>query len=399
MRKMNQQLIKSTNLKSIFSLVQNHKANSRIAIAKATHLSKATVSTLVDELIERGYILDCGVGDSETSGRKPNTLRVNDAGNYVAVFQWHKAWLNAALISLSGRVVFEMRISMNKGPDYVQATVKAMREDLLTYNPKARILGVCVIVPAIIDEASHRIVSTVLKISLENDILHQLREQITGYPIAVLNDTSCYAYAEYLSNDMENAYSAFVNIGSGIGAVILNQGHIFRAANGMTTQFGHFSVDRNGVQCSCGNHGCLERMVGEIYLYERAVKEGCKDLFAAESDANFDALGTLAQEGNPQAIRLLHVLAEDMAFAMSNLISLFNPQEIIIGGNGRALGRLYLEAIKEYLLQMGFPLFTKHTGVRFSTLNKSSALEGAARYYIDRYFAFEGEMQNALFIG
>lgn len=399
MQKTNQQMIKSTNMKTLFSLIQNQKALSRIALAKATQLSKATVSALIDELIARGYVLDCGVGTSATSGRKPNTLTVNDAANYVAVFQWHKAWLNAALISLSGSVIFEMRISMDSSADYVRTTVSAMRNDLETYNPQARILGVCIIVPAMVDEGSQRIVSTVLKISLENDILRQLRDQIADYPIVVLNDTACYAYAEYVNSDLNDAYYAFVNIGSGVGAAMLNQGHVFRAANGMTTQFGHFSVDRSGALCSCGNHGCLERMVGEIYLYERAVAEGCDGLFGSESKATFDALGTLAQQGNAQALTLLNALAGDMAFAISNLISLFNPQEVVIGGNGVALGAPYLEAINRSLLQMGFPLFTKHIRVRFSSLNKSSALKGAARYYIDQYFSFDGEMQNALFIG
>lgn len=399
MQPTNQQLIKSTNMKTLFLLIQKNSGISRAALAKATHLSKATVSALVDELIARGYVLDCGTGTSATTGRKPNTLTVNGAENCVAVFQWHKMWLNAALISLNGTVIFEMRITSDRHLDYSRITAKAFREDLENYSPQAKILGVCVVVPAIVDNASRRILSTVLNMSLEDNILQQLREQIPDYPVTVLNDTACYAYAECVHSDMDDRYYAFVNIGSGVGAVMLDHGRFFRAANGMTTQFGHFSVDRCGPECGCGNHGCLERVIGEIYLYERALKEGAEGLFATKEDASFERLGCLAAEGDGQALKLLMALAEDTAYAVSNLISLFNPQEIVIGGGGMALGELYLKALNEQLSHMGFPLFMKRVSLRFSNLSKTSALIGAARYFIDQYFAFDGEMQNTLFIG
>ena len=95
----------------------------------------------------------------------------------------------------------------------------------------------------------------------------------------------------------------------------------------------------------------------------------------------------------------MNALAEDTAYAVSNLISIFNPQEIVIGGNGMALGAQYLDDVNGHLSRMGFPLFMKRVKLRFSSLNKSSALKGAARYYIDQYFSFDGEMQNKLYIG
>ena len=85
MQPTNQQLIKSTNRKNLFLLIQKNSGISRAALAKATHLSKATVSALVDELIAKGYVVDCGTGTSLTTGRKPNTLTVNDAQDCVAV--------------------------------------------------------------------------------------------------------------------------------------------------------------------------------------------------------------------------------------------------------------------------------------------------------------------------
>lgn len=399
MKQTNQRLIKASNMKSLFLLVQKEHTSSRAALAKATQLSKATVSSLIDELIANGYILDCGVGSSPTTGRKPNTLTVNSQQNYVVVFQWHKTCLNAALISINGTIVYEVRDSVVSPSDYLQKMARILHDDMAHHCPNSRILGVCIVVPAIVDGYSKRIVSTALSSSLEQYHLEELQSLIPDYPILVLNDTSCYAYAECVHSAMENVYYAFVNIGTGVGAVMLDHGHFFRAANGMTTQFGHFSVDRRGEKCNCGNRGCLERRIGELYLYQRALKEGCGELFANEEAASFDQLAEMVYAGEPSALKLLHSLAQDTAYALSNLISLCNPQEIVIGGNGMVLGEPFMDHLRNEISHMGFTLFMENVKIRFSKLNKSSAISGAASYYIDHYFTFDEDMARELYIG
>lgn len=106
----------------------------------------------------------------------------------------------------------------------------------------------------------------------------------------------------------------------------------------MATQFGHFSVDRNGPLCACGNHGCVERVVGKA-LTERA--EACGiDLtrFAGRKPLYCD-IGAMAEDGGVHAKELIKDLAVDLSFAISNLITLFNPSLVVIGGMGVNLGR------------------------------------------------------------
>lgn len=86
-----QYLIRSGNLRQIYQLIDQNIGISRARLAKITKLSKTTVSSLVDELIAGGYVLDCGAGASQQQGRRPNVLRVNGAGNVVAVISWRRA--------------------------------------------------------------------------------------------------------------------------------------------------------------------------------------------------------------------------------------------------------------------------------------------------------------------
>lgn len=399
MAQLDQQYIKSTNLKTLFHLIQKNRGISRATLAKVTNLSKTTVSALVDELIMSGYIMDCGTDVSIASGRKPTKLSVNATQNNIAIFHFHRNWLNAALVNLNNEVIFELRISKTVDMNYVQSAVSLFHNELETHDKNARILGICIIVPAIIDQTESKIVSTVLDSALPNNAIDQLKQNFTDYPLIILNDTSCYAYAECLNKKMDDEYFAFVNIGHGVGAVLLDHGKMFRRANGMTTQFGHFSVDRNGELCSCGNRGCLERRIGETVLYDRAVKEGLEKLFPNRSKSSFAALKEQADANNPDALRLMDVLAEDLAYSIGNLISLFNPEEVVIGGNGTVLGQHFLDAVIEGLKHSGFQQFVKKTAIRFSSLDKSSAIRGSAQYFIDRYYSFDGKEQNHFYIG
>ena len=89
MKIFNQQIMKNNNLKKVFSLIMEHEPISRIELAAMTSLSKTTISSLVEDLINGGFVVDDGSADTGKQGRKPNFLRVNKEGNVVAVINWH----------------------------------------------------------------------------------------------------------------------------------------------------------------------------------------------------------------------------------------------------------------------------------------------------------------------
>ena len=105
MKLVNQQLIKDTNMKLLYTSIYSSPGISRANLAKQTHLSKTTVSTLVDELIEREFILDSGISDSDSIGRKPNCLHVRTNSYYVLVLNWVENRVCACLIDIAGTIV------------------------------------------------------------------------------------------------------------------------------------------------------------------------------------------------------------------------------------------------------------------------------------------------------
>ena len=104
MKLINQQLIKNTNLKQIYNLVHQEQGISRAELAKRTKLSKTTVSALVDELLERDFLMDTGTSDSKTVGRKPNSLQLKPERHYVAVLCWEEEQVLGYLTDICGSV-------------------------------------------------------------------------------------------------------------------------------------------------------------------------------------------------------------------------------------------------------------------------------------------------------
>lgn len=387
-----------SNQKRLYSLIVKQKNISRAKLAKLTKLSKPTVSALIDQLISVGLIIDGQIGTSEKIGRKPTPLMINADDNYVAVFSWHRTYILAALVNTEYSIVFSQKIPFSASDHYADSTIAALHTILIPHLNGKRILGISIVVPSIIDDQNGRIISSVLDIPPGDNPLEGLAAFLPDYPVVILNDTASFAYAEYTHNLTESDVFVFVNMSRGVGGVLLDEGAMFRGANGMTTQFGHFSVDRKGILCSCGNRGCLECMVGESALERRAQECGVTDIFQGQ-EYTYEALGHMLDADNAQALILANVLADDLGFALGNMVSLFHPKTIVIGGSGVNLNDRFLQILSQKLHKMSYPLFVENLLLRYSPLGKQSELQGAAEYFMNKHFNFFDDVPNTIQIG
>lgn len=391
-----QQIIRSENLRRIYRLIDRNANISRAALAGITALSKTTVSSLVDELIRGGYVVDCGAGVSSHQGRRPNALRVHGEGNVVAVISWRRTRLHAALVSSDSRTLFRTEAPLSAPSKGVQQIKRVFARKLLPAAGSARVMGVCIIIPGIVDEERQSLFSTVIGVDHNAPVVTQLREALAGYPLCFLNDTACFAYAERVFTPVEEPYFAYVNVSAGVGACLFAEGRMLRGAGAMATQFGHFSIDRDGPACSCGNRGCLESLVGENALGARAARRG---LSVPEGRRLlFSDVAAMADAGDENAKALIADLGRDLAWGVSNLISLFNPSLVVVGGAGTGLGPAFLAEIRASLKDMGFPEFVRGVRVEYSLLGLGAELTGAAQYYIDTHYDFSGNTQQQLFL-
>lgn len=399
MKKYNQALIKDKNKKQVYHMIEDIPGISRAQIADAMKVSKTTVSALVDELMQEGFVLDEGVSESGRQGRKPNSLVVNSEKNKIVVLDWRKEVLAISLVDAGIEVELTQDYYL-KQEEKLEKLRESFHDFMENSCREINVMGICLIIPGMIDEKADEIISVVLQEEGEERYkISQLRNIFVGYPLAVLNDIACYAYAENVFGQLEGDSCIYININDGVGAAIIHNGNLLGGASGMASQFGHFSVDRKGLPCSCGNRGCLENQIGELALPRQFKQFGITYKKAQEEKLLFKDLAYLVEQGNCNAARLMESMAEDFSYALCNAVALFHPEEIVIGGIGRKLGDSFLEDLKRYMKKMGFRQFMSDVKVAYTELKEESVIQGAAKYYIDNYFRFNDTDPEQYFCG
>ncbi len=401
MHPVTQQLIKNSNMKRLYTSVYDHPGISRAALAKQTKLSKTTVSILIDELIEREFIIDSGVSKTESIGRHPNTLYVRSGWYYVAVLHWMEDTVQLHLMDLTGTAACQFSEKVTGSDTYLTVSRKCFYHSLLSLYAGEQILGVCIVVSAMINAAHEEIYSTTLSLpalGMEN-IFPLLYTAFPEYPVVLLEDTACLAYAEKAYTNLTEDNFAFINFGRGIGATLFIEGNMLGNASGAFTQFGHYSVYPDGPLCVCGNHGCLETLISEYSIGRRAASFGESPLLARLNNITFSDLGRAVLYRDPTAMKLLAQMAKELAMALGNLITIVNPSLIILGGSIPSLGDYFLEQVHKNLKSVGFRKMVDYVTVRYSTLHSDSFLSGAMRYYFDVYYSFTQENPSGFYVG
>jgi len=403
----NQQFIKETNMKLLFNLINKHGTISRAELAHITQLSPTTVSVLVDELLNSGIVISVGMGKTKTSGRKPIMLEINPQGAYIASFAWKKKGLKFSLMDLKCNEVENFFVNTTPGADYAEEIRKAVESSAISKLGKEKLLAVCIVLPAIVEAETKRIVSTVLDINEDNNVLVRLTEKFPDVPIVVGNESAFFAYAEKEfsdENDVKNL--VYVNIHAGVGAGIVFNGQIFRGSSGMAGEFGHMSIDINGPKCACGNRGCLERLVSVPAMARKineSINSGRETVITQLTGNNpekitIEVIKQALDMGDPLVLEIVDETASKLAFGISNIISIFNPEVVVLGVEIQKLGDVFLEKVKENTSRMGFRKLVDKVHIKYTDLGGNVENLGATKYFLDNIFKLSVNMGGNLIV-
>lgn len=401
MKVVNQTIIKDANLKNLYNLIHSNDGISRAQLAKLTNLSKTTVSTLIDELTSRNFVYDSGTSETDSVGRKPNSLHIKPNSYYVVNIVWINNTIDVFLMDIAGKTVYGEHMELKGRDTYVTLSQRCVYNSILSKVEKDKILGICVVVSAMIDPPQNVFYSTTLNISEaeQANLIHDLDTAFCDFPVALLNDTACYAYAEKIYAGVKESDFAFINFSHGIGATLFIDNEMMGHASGASTQFGHYSINPKGKLCVCGNRGCLEATMGEPALKERVNKTGYSIFLNHLETVTFADLGSAAKQGDVVAQTVIKSMAQDLSYALSNLISIVDPKLIILGGESRKLGDLFLNEIKLNLKSIGFRRMVENVNVAYSKLDQNVYKLGATKYFFDKYYKFGEDISGTLFMG
>ena len=177
-------------------------------------------------------------------------------------------------------------------------------------------------------------------------------------PVHIENDANVAALAESVAGvSAGTSSSVFITIGTGIGSGIIIDGKIWKGFHGIGGELGHVILALNGVPCTCGNHGCLERYCSATALIRMgreavAAHPESMILSMAEGDpANIEARTVIdsARQNDPVAVQVFNEYISYMSQAIASIVNLLDPEVIVIGGGVSKAGDFILDPLhREY---------------------------------------------------
>ncbi len=224
------------------------------------------------------------------------------------------------------------------------------------YEKKSSLLGVGIGIPGIIDVQTGVMRGSPNLPGWEGASVKDEIEECLRSRAIVENDANVAALGEkWLGAGKNVEHLAILTLGTGVGGGLVLNGRIWAGMSGMAGEAGHTTVEPNGVQCGCGNRGCLEQYASAtaiMRMAKEAVTAGAPGLrLAAGSDAEFSAraIYNLAIQGDSDAKRIFHEVGRCVGIVLSNLINVLNLPMYVIGGGVSSAWEAFAPAIFEEL--------------------------------------------------
>ena len=386
-----QMLVREINLSTLLRYLREGAPLSRAQLANLTGLNKTTVSSLVEELLGRGLVREVGL-DTSGSGRPGTLLDMNPQAGWIIGVALGVDFALAILTDFVGQVLWRklQETDPADGQDVIIAQVRDLVDEALAVSRSrdVRLLGLGLATPGTVDvERGVLIFSPNLQ--WRNVPFQQLFHEHTGLRVLVDNDANAAAVAEHLfgaARGVQNFVNVFAGVGVG-GGLFLN-GQLYRGADGFAGEIGHtnFMSESYRKPCRCGNRGCWETVVNQDAIVERirarlAVGRS-SSIPRLTGEQNMPLTVTViidaADAGDAESIEALTETGWLMGLGVANLISIFNPEMVVIGGPLSRAGDYLLPPIEEAVKRTVLPEVRETVRILLSPFGGDASVVGAA---------------------
>ncbi|WP_415953103.1 ROK family protein [Streptomyces sp. KLOTTS4A1] len=369
-----QQGIRRRNLSLVLQAITAHGPLSRAAVASRVGLTRAAVSTLVDELIRAELLVELGPERPGTVGRPGSALTVGERGPVGIGAEIGVDHLAVCAVDLHGKVRARATLeSDNRGrpPEPVlKELARLVREVTATSRGAGlRPAGLAVAVPGLVARDSYSVVRAPNLGWSELDLGPFL---LDGLPLSVDNEANLGALAElWIGGDPAPLDFVHVSAEIGIGAAVVVGGRLLRGTHGFAGELGHVPVRPEGPVCPCGGRGCLEQYAGEEAVLRAAgIPPG---------EQGIGLLAARAEDGDKQARRALRGAGSALGIALSGAVNLLDPQTVVLGGALSRLSPWLLPSLeRELARRTADPARPQGGSVTVSRLGSQGPLLGAA---------------------
>ena len=391
-----QATVRRTNLGLVLRLLRAAGPRSRARIAQDTGLNKATVSSLVAELIARGLVTEGELERDGAVGRPGLMVEVAGGGACGIGVELNVDYLACLVLDLRGEVLFERRVPHDVaalGPERTLDEVAGSVEEAVSAvtGAGAAPVGLTVAVPGLVD-SSAGVVTLAPNIGWHDvAVVEELRGRLSAgavFPVRAENDANLSAIAEWaMGSEAHTADLVYLTGEVGVGGGVIVGGRLLRGASGFTGEVGHVPLGDPARVCGCGRRGCWETTVGLAALLHDAaddddpVHDPERDLLARLAE-----IERRAEAGDERTLAALHRVGVSLGTGAALLINVFDPQVVVLGGYFAVLGRFLVDPMAQELRVRVFGPGLAGARVVCSRLGFTAAVLGGAHVALEQVF-------------
>lgn len=319
------ELIRNINCNNVLEEIINSDPISRAYLAKKLGLTKATISSIVQDLLNQKLVLEIG-SDETKFGRKPILLSFNKKAGYAISIDLGDTIISAALTDLKGEAAQYKRIQTPKEPlKIVDALIELIQS--MQQMTTASIYGIVGITIGIHGIVHNKQITYMSGFALQTDfskidLINEL-EQLFHIPVYLENEANLSAIGEYtFKSTYDNIANLNIHNTISLGMVLNHK--LYTGNNGYAGSVGHTIVVPDGKPCSCGNHGCLEQYLSiPSLLHEFGEKMHIPDV-------QLDDLFQAYSDKNPAAVEVMNQFVKYAAIGINNILNIYNPDYFVI---------------------------------------------------------------------
>ena len=376
------ELLKRINRNIIIKLIIKHGVISRSELSKITKLALPSVMRIVDGLITENLVKEVGKGDS-TGGRKPSLITLNQTALYIFGVEI-AIKTSIALADLGGNVIdrWESPQMTYVSPDEMLETINENIEGLIISHKidRKKIAGIGIGTPGSNFKHIKEIENSILK-GWEKIDVKAWFESKTDLPIFIDNVARTRTLSELWFGIGKRIKSfIYVFVDQGVGCGIVNNDTIYEGYRSVAGEFGHTIIEYGGMECYCGNRGCIEMYVSAGAITNEVVKT------LGISEEAFRFGNVIELENEPKVQKVLTDRGKILGAGIANLINIFNPQAVILGGIVPSESRCFAESAIQTIDANVFSNNAMNTPILISDIDQDHICIGSVALVINEVF-------------
>ncbi len=393
---------KAHNRRLVLRTIYDQGQISRADIARATGLTRTTVSDAVARLIKQGLVEEVGYGPS-AGGKPPILLSVVDDSRHLIGIDLASGEFCGAVVNLRGEIRHQISLPLSGRDGQASLQVVYDLVDQLVAATESPLLGIGIGTPGLMDPI-RGIVRRAVNLDWQDLPLRKLLQERYGLPVHVANDCQVAALAEYIFGENQDLGSLVViKIEHGIGAGIVLNGQLFHGDTFGAGEIGHVAVVENGQPCRCGNFGCLETVASARAIVQQAQIIAQNDprsllhqFASSPMEITIHEVCQAFQAGD-EAVRQLALKAgRCLGIAAASLVGVLSIQRILIAGSVTCFDQPLLDVVRREMVSRSLTVVAGETDLGLSSMGPDIVILGASALVLTRELGLFAPLASGL---